>query len=107
MQFGPEITLKNNDIKDTLKVIRSSENREILWNGTTSSSNKVKEQKGGFLGTLAATLHASFLRNMLEGRGMISAVPKRKTTISGLWGIWVSDGTIRAGEGTTRAGQDF
>ena len=44
---------------------------------------------------------------MLEGRGMISTVPKRKTTISGLWGIWVSDGTIRAGEGTTRAGQDF
>ena len=107
MQLGPEITLKSNDIKDTLKVITSSENREILWKGTITSWIKVKEQKGRFLGTLAATLNASLLRKMLEGRRMISTVPKRKTTISGLWGIWVSDGTIIAGEGTTRAGQDF
>ena len=39
------ITLKNNKIKDILKVIKSLENREILLKGTT---RKITSQQGGF-----------------------------------------------------------
>ena len=46
--------------------------------------NEAKEQKGGFFGTLLGTLCASLLGNLLT----------------------VKD-TIRVGEGTIRAGQDF
>ena len=46
--------------------------------------NEAKEQKGGFLGMLMATLGVSLLKNMLESKGV----------------NW-------AGEGTIRAGQDF
>ena len=35
---GSEITLTNNEIKDTMKVIKSLENRAILMEGTTTKS---------------------------------------------------------------------
>ena len=44
--------------------------------------NKAKEQKGGFLGTLLATVGASLLGNLLRGKGIIRA----------------SKSTIRAGQ---------
>ena len=50
-----------------------------------------KGQTGGFVDMLLDALGANFLRNMLAGKGVIRTV----------------DGTITAGEGTTRAGQDF
>ena len=53
--------------------------------------NEVKEQKGGFLGMLAATLSSNLLENMLAGKGVVSG----------------TDGVIRAGEGINRADQDF
>ena len=34
--------------------------------------NETKEQKGGFLGTLLDSLGASFLGNMLAGKGAIA-----------------------------------
>ena len=43
-----------------------------------------KKQKGGFLGMLFGTLHASLLGSLLTGKCL-----------------------IRASEGTSRAGQDF
>ena len=46
--------------------------------------NKVKEQKGGFLGMLLGTLGANLLGNLLTNKNI-----------------------IRAGERTFRAGQDF
>ena len=45
---GSEITLSDNEIKD-IKVIKSLENRQILWKGTTEKAIK---QKGGFIGLL-------------------------------------------------------
>ena len=45
--------------------------------------NEEKEQTGGFLSMLAATLDANLLGNMLAGKGVIRAV----------------EGTVRAGEG--------
>ena len=46
--------------------------------------NEAKEQRWGFLGILLGTLGASLLRNLLAGKG-----------------------TIRTGERTVRAGQEF
>ena len=46
--------------------------------------NEAKEQKGGFLRMLLGTLGATLLGNLLTDKG-----------------------TIRAGEGTIRTGQDF
>ena len=56
---------------------------------------------------LAATLGASLVENMLEGRGMKSKVPERETKISGLGVILAGEGTTRADEGTIKARQDF
>ena len=44
--------------------------------------NEVKEQKGGFLAMLVATLGASLSGNMFAGKGV----------------IWASEGAIRASE---------
>ena len=43
---GQRTTLKNNEIKDVIKVIKSLVNREILFRGTT---RKITNQEGGFL----------------------------------------------------------
>ena len=43
---GSGITLRNNEIKDIMKVIQSLENRGILLKGTTRT---ITNQKGGFL----------------------------------------------------------
>ena len=57
----------------------------LLIKGVTKTiKNEAKEQKGGFLSMLLATLGASLLGNLLTGKG-----------------------TIRAGEETIRAGQVF
>ena len=53
--------------------------------------NEAEEQKGGFLGMLLGTLSASWLENILIGKGVMT----------------VGEGTIRAGEEATRSGQDF
>ena len=39
--------------------------------------NEVKEQKGGFLGMLAAILCATLLANMLIGKGVETKIPRR------------------------------
>ena len=46
---GSGITLRNNEIKDTMKVIKSLENRGTLLKGTT---RKITSQEGGFLNFL-------------------------------------------------------
>ena len=57
----------------------------LLIKGVTKTiKNEAKEQKGGFLSMLLATLGASLLGNLLTGKG-----------------------TIRAGEETIREGQVF
>ena len=59
---------------------------------------KIKKQKEGFLGMLAATLTASILGNMLPGKGVVRG---------GYEVVWAGGGTKTAGEGTSRAGQDL
>ena len=56
----------------------------LIKDVTETIKNEAKKQKGGFLGILLRTLSPSLLGNLLTGKE-----------------------TIRAGEGTVTAGQDF
>ena len=53
---GQRTTLKNNEIKDVIKVIKSLVNRGILFRGTT---RKITNQEGGFLGFLRPLMKAT------------------------------------------------
>ena len=65
--------------------IKSLEESGLYIKGVSETiKNEAKEQKGGFLGMLLGTLCASLIANLLTDKG-----------------------TIRAGERTTRSGQDF
>ena len=52
---GSVITLTNNEIKDTIKVIKLLENRRILVKGTTT---KITSQEGEFLNFLRPLMTA-------------------------------------------------
>ena len=68
-----------------MKIVISLEESDLLIKGISKTiENEAKEQKGGFLWMLLGTLDASLLGNLLTGKS-----------------------TIRAGEGTIRAGQEF
>ena len=68
-----------------MKIDKSLEDAGLLIKGVSETvENEVKEQKGGFLGNLAATLGASLLENMLLVKGVVRG----------------GDGVIRAAEGT-------
>ena len=86
--FGSEtatLIISNEEINDIMKIIKSFEESALLIKGVSETiKNEAKEQKGGFLGMLLSTLGGSLLGNLLTGKG-----------------------TIRAGNGTNRAGQDF
>ena len=70
---------------DIMKIIKSLEESGLLIKDVSETiKNEGKEQKGEFLGMLLDTLGASLLGNLLTGKS-----------------------TIRAGEGTIRAGQKF
>ena len=85
-----------------MKVIRDLEDSGLLIKvGTETVENEVKEQQGGFLGMLVASL----LGNMLAVEGVFRA--SKGTIRAGKGTIRVGKGVLRAGEGTIRAGQDF
>ena len=68
-----------------MKKVKSLEESDLLIKDASKRiKNEAKEQKGGFLRMLLGTLSASLLGNLLTGKD-----------------------TIRSGEGTTRAGQNF
>ena len=79
------LIISNEEMNDIMKIIKSLEESGSLIKGISKTiKNEAKEQKGGFLILLLGTLRASLLGNLLTGKG-----------------------TIRAVEGTVRAGQDF
>ena len=52
-----------------MKIFKSLKDSCLLLKGVYETiQNKVKEQKGGFLGMLLGTLGASLLGNMLAGK---------------------------------------
>ena len=70
-------------MNDIMKIVKSLEESGLLIKDVSKAiKNDAKKQKGGFLRMLLGTLGASLLENLLTG-------------------------TIRAGERTIRAGQDF
>ena len=72
-------------MNDIMKIVKSPEKFGLLIKGVSETTkNETKEQNRGFLGMLLGTLGVSLLGNLLIGKG-----------------------TIRADEGTVRAGQDF
>ena len=54
--------------------MRSLEDSGVLIKGVTETfENEIKEQTGGFLGMLVATLGANLLGNMLAGKSALRA----------------------------------
>ena len=81
------LIISDNEMKDIIKIFKSLEDHGLLLKGvskTIQNEAKQKNKKEGFPGMLLGTLDASLLRNKLTGKG-----------------------TIIAGKGTLRAGQDF
>ena len=86
--FGSCVTtliIPNQEMKNIMKIIKFLEESGLLIKGASETiKNATKEQKGGFLKMLLGTLDASLLVNLLTGKD-----------------------TIKAGERTLRAYQDF
>ena len=80
-----KLIISNEEISDIMKIVKSLEESGLLIKRVSETiKNEAEEQKRGFLGMLLGTLGASLLGNLLTGKR-----------------------TIRTGEGTVRAGQDF
>ena len=72
-------------MNDIVKIVTTLEESGLLIKGVIETiKNKAKEQKGSFFSMLLGTLGANLLGNLIIGKD-----------------------TIRAGEGTIRAGQDL
>ena len=57
------------ELNNITKILKSVEDSRLLIKGITETvENKVKEQKGGFLGMLEATLVSTIVGNMLAGK---------------------------------------
>ena len=66
-----KLIISNDEIEDIIKIVKFLENSGLLLKGVTETvQNEVKEQKGGFLSMLLATLGASLLGNILTGWGV-------------------------------------
>ena len=79
------LIISNEEMEDIMKIVKSLEDSGLLIKGVSETiKNEVKEQKGVFLGMILRNLSASLLGNILTGKV-----------------------TIRAGEGTIRARENF
>ena len=68
------LIISNEEINDITKIVQALEDSNILLKEITKTiKNETKEQKEGFLGMLLGTLGASFLGNMLTGKGILRA----------------------------------
>ena len=90
-QNATTLVISNDEMKDIIEIVKSLEYSGLLLEGVSETiQNEAKEQKGGFLSMLLGTLGASFLGNILAGKGAIATSHGR--------------GINRAGEGIVRAG---
>ena len=88
------LIISNEEMNHIMKVVKSLEASGLLIKGISEIIKKEeKEQKGRFLSMLLGTLSATLIGNLLTGKRQIPTSQGR--------------GTIRAGEGTFKAGQDF
>ena len=90
--------ISNEEMEDIMNIAKSFEESGLLIKRVSETiKNEAKEQKVGFLEKLLGTLAESILGNTIAGK------PK----ISGQLVIRTGKGVIQAGEGTTRADQNF
>ena len=79
------LVISNEEMNHVMKIVKSLEESRLLIKGVSKKiKNKVEEQKGGFLEMFLGTSDASLLGNLLTG-----------------------EVTIKAREGTIRAGENF
>ena len=68
------LIISNEEMNDIMKIAQALEDSTILLKGVTKTiKNETKEQKRGFLGTLADTLGSLLLGNFLSGKGIVRA----------------------------------
>ena len=61
-------------MNEIMKIVQALEDSDILLKGVTKTiKDETKEQKDGFLSMLLGTLGASFLGNLLSGKGIARA----------------------------------
>ena len=95
------LIISNEELNDIQKIVKSIQESGLLIKGASETiKNEAKEQKRGFLGMLLGTLGGSLLENLLTDKGAIARCQRGKANMPG-------QGTIRTGESTVRAGQDF
>ena len=81
------MVISNNEMEGILKIVKSLEDSGLLLEGVGRTiKNEAKEQKEGFLSMLLCTLAASFVGNMIAGKGFIRT----------------GGGTVRVGYGSKR-----
>ena len=65
------LIISKEETEDIMKIVKSFEDSSLLLKGLSETiQNQAKEQKGGFLSMLLGTLGATFLGNMLAGKGI-------------------------------------
>ena len=68
------LIIRNEEMNDIMKIVQALEDSNILVKGVAKTiKNETKEQKGGFLSMFLGTLGASFLGNLLAGKGIVKA----------------------------------
>ena len=73
------LIISKEEMNDIMKIVQALENSNILLKGVTKTiKNVTKKQSGGFLGMLLGTLEASWLGNMLAGKGIVRAGSRNK-----------------------------
>ena len=86
------LIISNKKMNDIMKTVKFLQEPGLLIVGINETIKKeAKEQKYGFLGMLLYTLGPRLSGNLLTGKGVMRA----------------GGNTIKAGEGTIRADQDF
>ena len=61
-------------MNDKVKIVPALEDSNILLKEVTKAvKNETREQRGGFPGTLVATLGLILLGNLLSGKGIVRA----------------------------------
>ena len=64
--------ISNKETNDIMKIIQALEDSNIFLKEVIKTiKNETKKQKGGFLSMLLGTLGASFLENLLAGKGIV------------------------------------
>ena len=61
---------------DIMKIVKFLKDSGLAIRGVSKTNKiKTKEQKGGFLSMLLATIDASLVRNLLTGKGEKAKIP--------------------------------